>query len=184
MNNNLWSPDTYTQAYWVAAEAHQGHKVKGGDLPYIIHPSLVCMEVMAALRLEPGRDEELAVQCALLHDVIEDSDVTYEDLREQFGVAVADGVLALSKDETLPEDEQLVDSLRRIQQQQPEVGMVKLADRIANLRPPPAGWTPEKIRKYWEDAKLIYEMLHSASPHLAQRLHEKIDAYQAYLMAD
>jgi hypothetical protein len=62
--------------------------------------------------------------------------------------------------------------------------MVKLADRIANLRPPPAGWTPEKIRNYWEDAKLIYEILHYASPHLAQRLREKIDGYRAYLTTD
>jgi (p)ppGpp synthase/HD superfamily hydrolase len=184
MNHQPWSPDTYARACWFAAEAHQGHTIKDSDLPYIIHPSLVCMEVISALRFEPGRDEELAVQCALLHDVIEDSDVTYEDLRKEFGVAVAGGVLALSKDETLPEEEQLVDSLRRIQQQPPEIGMVKLADRIANLRPPPAGWTPEKIRKYWEDARLIYDMLHSASPHLAQRLHEKIDAYRACLTTD
>jgi (p)ppGpp synthase/HD superfamily hydrolase len=75
----------------------------------------------------------------------------------------------------------LVDSLRRIQQQPVEIWMVKLADRISNLRPPPSDWTPQKIRQYWEDAKLIYAMLPTASPHLAQRLAAKLEAYQAYL---
>jgi (p)ppGpp synthase/HD superfamily hydrolase len=176
-----WSPDLLTRAYWFAANAHQGGKIKGTALPYIVHPSLVALEVMAALRAEPGYDEELAVQCAILHDVIEDTPVTLEELRANFGDGVAEGVQALSKDERLPEDDQLADSLRRIQQQPPEIWMVKLADRIANLRPPPADWTAEKIRRYWEDAKGIYALLHSASPQLAQRLAEKIEAYRIYL---
>jgi (p)ppGpp synthase/HD superfamily hydrolase len=184
MSQPSFSPELYTRAYWFAAQAHQGHKIKGSDLPYIVHPSLVCMEVIAALRIETGRDEDLAVQCALLHDVIEDSEVTYEQLHDHFGQAVADGVLALSKDETLPDDQQLVDSLHRIAQQPPEIGMVKLADRIANLRPPPAMWTPAKIRSYWEDAQLIHRMIHPASPTLAARLAEKIQAYKAFVSAE
>jgi (p)ppGpp synthase/HD superfamily hydrolase len=184
MSQPSWSPDRYTRAYWFAAQAHQGHTVKGSDLPYIVHPSLVCMEVIAALRIETGRDENLAVQCALLHDVIEDSDVTYEQLRDHFGQGVADGVLALSKDETLPDDQQLVDSLHRITQQPPEIGMVKLADRISNLRPPPTTWTPAKIRSYWEDAQLIHRMIQPASPILATRLAEKIQQYEAFVSTE
>jgi guanosine-3',5'-bis(diphosphate) 3'-pyrophosphohydrolase len=184
MHQQSWSPDLYTRAYWFAAQAHLGQQIKGGDLPYIVHPSLVCMEVIAALRVEPGRDEDLAVQCALLHDVVEDSGVTYEQLRETFGVAVAEGVQALSKDESLPDDQQLVDSLRRIQQQPPEIGMVKLADRIANLRPPPADWTPAKIRSYWDAARLIHQLIQPASAYLAGRLADKIQAYRAFVPAE
>lgn len=183
MDDSTWSPERYTEAYWFAAEAHQGQTIPGTDLPYIVHPSLVCMEVIAALRAEPGRAEDLAVQCALLHDVIEDSGVTVDQLQLQFGAEVAAGVQALSKDPTLPETAQLADSLRRIEQQPPEVWLVKLADRIANLRPPPARWTPTKIQQYWEDARLIHAQLHRASPYLAGRLAAKIEAYRNYLPA-
>lgn len=181
MTNTAWSPERYTQAYWFAAQAHQGQTIRDTDLPYILHPSLVCMEVMAALRAEPGRNEDLAVQCALLHDVMEDSGVTADQLQLQFGSEVAAGVQALSKDPTLPETEQLADSLRRIQQQPPEIWLVKLADRIANLRLPPSRWTPTKIWRYWEDARLIHAQLHTASPYLAGRLAAKTDAYRTYL---
>ena len=176
-----WSAETYTQTYWFAAEAHQGGQIKGSTLPYIVHPSLVAMEVVAALRREPGHDEQLAIQCALLHDVLEDTAVTFAQLSARFGQDVADGVLALSKDDAVPKEEQITDSLRRIQQQPDEVWMVKLADRISDLIPPPADWTAERIRRYWEDANEIHATLQRASPHLAQRLADKIDAYCLYL---
>jgi (p)ppGpp synthase/HD superfamily hydrolase len=181
MSRTTWSADSYTRAQWFAAAAHQRGKIKGSELPYISHPNLVAMEVIAALRLEPDHDEELAVQCALLHDVVEDSPVTVAELAATFGQRVADGVHALSKDETLPEDQQLADSLRRIQQQPSEIWLVKLADRIVNLMPPPAGWTPQKIKRYWEDAQQIHNLLHRASPYLGGRLAAKIEAYRQYL---
>jgi (p)ppGpp synthase/HD superfamily hydrolase len=176
-----WSQDTYIEAYWFAANAHRGQTVPGTDLPYIIHPTLVALEVIAALDLEPGQNEDLAVQCALLHDVIEDSDVGLEQIRAGFGEAVAKGVLALSKDESLAKELRLEDSLRRIRLESREVWMVKLADRITNLRPPPQFWTGEEIARYREEALRIYETLKDASPALSTRLKARIDAYQAYL---
>ena len=118
-----WSQDNYTQAYRFAAQAHLGQKVPGTDLPYIMHLSFVSMEVIAALGVELGRDGNLAVQCALLHDVIEDTDVTFDQVEAAFGQAVAHGVLALSKDATIEKSRQMQDSLRRIQQQPREVWM-------------------------------------------------------------
>jgi (p)ppGpp synthase/HD superfamily hydrolase len=139
------------------------------------------MEVIAALDLEPGYDEDLAVQCALLHDVIEDGGVTYRQIRSSFGEAVARGVRALSKNEKLAKKLQLKDSLRRIRLEPPEVWMVKLADRISNLRPPPRFWTGDRIASYRKDALRICEAMKEASPALSDRLMAKIDAYQAYL---
>jgi (p)ppGpp synthase/HD superfamily hydrolase len=52
-----------------------------------MHVSFVSMEVMAALLHEPEQDGNLAVQCALLHDVIEDTGVSYEDVKDVFGTA-------------------------------------------------------------------------------------------------
>lgn len=177
MTDQTWSQESYLRAYRFAATAHQGQRVAGTDFPYLMHFSFVSMEVIAALRDEPGQDGELAVQCALLHDVIEDSGVTYEQVAREFGPAIAAGVLALSKDPALPKTEQMADSLRRIRQQPHEVWMVKLADRITNLQPPPAYWTREKIIAYHAEALQILEALGEASPSLAARLRQKIDAY-------
>jgi (p)ppGpp synthase/HD superfamily hydrolase len=69
--NVNWSQEVYTSAYRFAAEAHHGQLFPGTKLPYIMHVSFVSMEVLAALAQEPTRDGNLAVQCALLHDVIE-----------------------------------------------------------------------------------------------------------------
>lgn len=176
-----WSQDSYIKAYRFAAQAHRGQTVPGTDLPYIMHVSFVCMEVIAALHLEKGHDENLAVQCALLHDVIEDTDATYEQVQTGFGESVANGVLALSKDKALAKHLQLVDSLRRIRQQPQTVWMVKLADRITNLQPPPSHWTQDKIVHYQEEAVRIHQALKVASSLLASRLLTKIEDYKSYI---
>jgi (p)ppGpp synthase/HD superfamily hydrolase len=175
-----WSQETYARAYRFAAEAHQGQKYPGTELPYLLHVGLVCMETLAALGVERERDGDLALQCALLHDTIEDTPTTYEQLRDNFGAAVADGARALSKDETLEKSAQMADSLRRIREQPPEVWMVKLADRITNLQQPPSHWKPEKIARYRQEAQQIYDALHEASPFLAARLAQKIADYQQF----
>ncbi|NTU80585.1 MAG: bifunctional (p)ppGpp synthetase/guanosine-3',5'-bis(diphosphate) 3'-pyrophosphohydrolase, partial [Chloroflexales bacterium] len=90
---------------------------------------------------------------------------------------VADGVLALSKDEALPKDERMPDSLRRIQAQPHAVWLVKLADRIVNMQPPPKHWQGDKIAAYKDEAHAILAALGAASPLLAARLAAKIEAY-------
>jgi (p)ppGpp synthase/HD superfamily hydrolase len=179
MVKQIWSQEIYLQAWQFAAQAHQGQQVPGTDLPYIFHIGAVAMEIVSALAR--GRcvdDPDLAVQCALLHDVIEDTSVTYELLVEHFGVAVADGVQALSKDPHLPSKaEQMADSLHRIRQQPREVWMVKLADRIVNLQPPPPHWSKPKIVAYRQEAIKIVEVLGPADDYLAARLQAKIAVY-------
>ncbi len=167
----FWHQKAYTTAYQFAAEAHKSQLLPGSDLPYIVHVTLVAMEIMASLQFEPQHDGELAIQCALLHDVIEDTAVTYEQVSETFGKRVADGVLALSKNKCLEKTAQMEDSLLRIRQQMPEIRMVKLADRIINLQPPfPSHWNKEKIFRYRQEAITIYKALKDASPYLSRRL--------------
>ncbi|MCU0242942.1 MAG: HD domain-containing protein [Vicinamibacteria bacterium] len=172
-----WDPDVYLRTLRFAAEAHNGQTVPGTTLPYLVHVTLVCMEVQAALRAEPDCDQNLAVQCALLHDVLEDTAVSAERLEAEFGAAVKGGVLALSKDQALPKDQRITDSLHRIHDQPREVWMVKLADRIVNLQQPPAHWDAAKIAHYREDALTIHAQLQGASPTLAARLLAKIENY-------
>jgi (p)ppGpp synthase/HD superfamily hydrolase len=178
--NTAWSQSAYLKAYRFAADAHKGQEFPGTDLPYIMHISFVSMEIIAALNYEKDRDGDLAVQCALLHDVIEDTDVDYDEVKEKFGEEVADGVLALSKKDTIAKDKRMLDSLKRIKHQPHEVWMVKMADRITNLAKPPHYWGREKISRYRDEAVEIYNELSEASDYLSRRLIWKIHEYGKY----
>jgi (p)ppGpp synthase/HD superfamily hydrolase len=174
-----WSQDLYIKAYQYAAKAHNGQLLPGSELPYIVHLSFVSMEIMAALTEDYRKlDGNLAIQCALLHDTMEDAGISYYEICDVFGQRVADGVNALSKRSMFAtQKEKMIDSLVRIKTQPIEVWMVKLADRITNLMPPPAYWNEEKIENYREEAKLIYGELKDASEYLAFRLYMKIERY-------
>jgi (p)ppGpp synthase/HD superfamily hydrolase len=178
--NTPWTPDIYIAALRFAAKAHLGQHIPGTEIPYITHPVQVAQEVMAVIGVEGVTDPDLAVQCALLHDVIEDCGVTVETLEAEFGRGVATGVAALSKNESLASEEAMRDSLARIRKEPREVWMVKLADRISNLMPPPSYWTKEKCAAYREEARLILDALGEASPLLGRRLVEKIENYTRY----
>ena len=172
-----WSPDIYIKAYRFAAVAHNGQIVPGTDLPYIMHLSFVAMEVIGALGKEKGFDGNLAVQCALLHDTVEDTDTEIDELAEKFGSNVADGVAALTKTLWYRKKLQMADSIKRIRTQPREIWVVKMADRVTNLQPPPNHWTRDKINRYREEAIEIYKALKEGSPYLSDRLKRKIDGY-------
>ncbi|HUV59853.1 MAG TPA: HD domain-containing protein [Desulfatiglandales bacterium] len=184
-----WSQDTYIKAYKFAARAHWNQKMKqlvpGTNIPYLMHFSFVAMEVIAALEKDAGLDGNLAVQCALLHDTLEDTGTTYDQLFELFGAEVADGVAALTKGESIGENLskgqkkrlQMVESLEMIKKQPKEIWVVKMADRITNLQPPPPHWTQDKINRYREEACEIYEALKEGDQYLSKRLKEKIEGY-------
>jgi len=179
--HDCWSQEAYLKALRFAAEKHKGQLVPGTDWSYTVHLSMVCMEILAAFNQNPNLNGDLAIQAAILHDTIEDTDVTYEDLQSKFSQNVAEGVLALTKDTTLGKKEQMQDSLKRIKLQPKEIWMVKLADRITNLQPPPSYWDREKRKRYLEQAKLILDELRAGSEYLSNRLSEKIHDYQVYI---
>ena len=192
----MWDQDEYIKAWHFASAAHNQQLVPGTNNPYINHIGLVAMEVMAACSqpslaqsiIEQSTIEQpiieqptLAVLCALLHDTIEDTTTTYDDVVEHFGLEVAKGVLALTKDDALAtKQDKMIDSLKRIKQQPTAVWMVKLADRITNLQTPPAHWNKEKTNNYRTEAQLILTELGSANAFLGARLKSKIDDYQRY----
>ena len=177
--SSTFSRDLYMRAWHFAATRHLGQKVPSSELPYVTHVGAVAMEVLATLALEDFAEPDLAVACALLHDTVEDTETTPEQIATEFGPAIAAGVSALSKDDALPKNERMADSLRRILGQPREVWLVKLADRTVNMEPAPAHWSSEKRRAYQAQAIEIVEALGSASPSLAARLREKIARYES-----
>ena len=179
----MFSQEVYLKALAYASKAHGEQKTPKGH-PYVVHITSVAMEVIHACE-KSGLDEEksnLAIVCALLHDTIEDTDITYDDLYTHFSPEVADGVEALSKDKNLKtKKEQMQDSLEKLMNQPYEVQMVKLADRITNLSKPPKHWNNEKKKNYLGEAKFILSCLKNSNIHLSVRLEEKIKEYEEFM---
>jgi len=180
MQNN-WSQEKYIEAYRFAAEKHKNQLFPGTDWSYVVHLSMVSMEIIASFNHEPDVNGDLAVQAAILHDTIEDTDTTYEELQSKFGQKIAAGVLSLTKDLGIKKQDRMSDSLSRIKAQPKEIWMVKFADRITNLQPPPAYWDNEKKKQYLKQSQLIYDELRNASEYLSKRLEKKILDYRTYI---
>lgn len=89
--------DRYNQAWLFAARAHRNQALSGSPLPYLVHLGMVANELLAADR--DGAIERLGetLQIAVLHDTLEDTATSPEELRQQFGEFVCAGVQALSK---------------------------------------------------------------------------------------
>ena len=149
-------------------------KVKGTKLPYVVHLSNVAMEILMAAPHSKDFNLIYAIQAALLHDTIEDTETTFDEIKDRFGEDIAIAVLALSKDVKLPKGKQIPDSLARIKKLRKEVWAVKLADRITNLQPPPANWSREKTIKYLKESQTILDELKDGNQYLAKRLEDKI----------
>ncbi|MBA4144521.1 MAG: bifunctional (p)ppGpp synthetase/guanosine-3',5'-bis(diphosphate) 3'-pyrophosphohydrolase [Cytophaga sp.] len=186
MNNNKWSIDEIQNVWQLVSQLHDGQKYGGANegekIEYINHIGSVAFEVINALNHSEGMNSRLALTCALLHDSIEDTPFTFEKVKELFGEEIAQGVLALTKDDRM-EDKQakMADSLRRIKEQPKEVWAVKMADRIANLYAPPYYWTDDKKKAYIQEAEQILSELKEGNHYLAERLKSKIAAYHQYL---
>ena len=114
----------------MARRAHAGQIRNGsGGMPYIEHPQAV-----AALLAGHGYDDEV-LAAALLHDVVEDSDTTVEELRERFGDRVADLVAALSDDESIDDYRERKDEHReRVRAADGDAFAIYAADELTNVR--------------------------------------------------
>lgn len=121
------------RAYYVAKEAHRGQFRDSGEA-YFQHPFEVA-KILADLELDP-----ITIAAGLLHDVLEDTDMTTEQLEEQFGPTITllvDGVTKLSRIPFRTKEEQQAQSLRKMflaMAQDVRVVLIKLADRLHNMR--------------------------------------------------
>lgn len=145
------------QSYVVARDAHEGQTRSSGE-PYIIHPVAVA-RILAEMRLDLE-----TLQAALLHDVIEDCDVSKEDLEAKFGQAVAelvDGVSKLDKLKFRDRKEAQAENFRKMvlaMVQDIRVILIKLADRTHNMRTLGA-LRPDKKRRIARETLEIYAPL-------------------------
>ena len=143
-----------------SAQKHRVQRRKDAEeSAYINHP----IAVASVLLLEGGIDDLATLQAAILHDTVEDTQTSYEELVGRFGKDVADVVMELTDDKSLPKAERKLLQVTHAHKKSSSAVMVKLADKTCNLRDivdaPPAGWTVERKREYFDWAKQVVDAL-------------------------
>ncbi|MGE0756969.1 MAG: HD domain-containing protein [Pirellulaceae bacterium] len=123
------SATAWQKAASFAAARHDGQYRKDGRTPYVAHPMRVSLIILHKFEVR----DETALVAALLHDLLEDTTTDYDDVAEQFGVAVADAVAALTKDSRLPEDQRELAYDRQLTAASWQARLVKLADVCDNF---------------------------------------------------
>jgi (p)ppGpp synthase/HD superfamily hydrolase len=136
----------------MARTAHHNGVKRGRGLPYIIHPMEVCANLTAL-----GVDDQRLLAAALLHDVLEDcgEDSWSQPIKDTCGEDVYRLVVALTKPRGLSKIERYNFMIDQIQQSW-EVGLIKMADRLSNIRTiSTMTWTSGKKQDYLEEARSI-----------------------------
>jgi len=143
-----------------AAERHKNQRRKDAEAsPYINHP-IALAHFLATIG---GITDTTVLQAAVLHDIIEDTETTEEELRSRFGDAVTDIVLEVTDDKALPKQRRKQLQVEHAPQKSPGAALVKLADKICNLRDiataPPADWSLERRQEYFDWARNVVDGL-------------------------
>lgn len=138
-----------TRAADYAARQHLAQRRKGERAePYINHLT----EVAALLAEATDGGDVVLVMGGLLHDTLEDTDSTYEDLAQRFGPEVAALVAEVTDDKSLKKEDRKRLQVEKAAGKSPRARMLKIADKTSNLRSliesPPKGWTEERLRDY------------------------------------
>lgn len=152
-----------------AADKHRKQRRKDEDAsPYINHP-LALAQVLACEALET---DEYLVAAALLHDTVEDTDTTFEELEKHFGKRIAAIVREVTDDKSHSKEDRKRLQVEHAPTLSAEAKLVKLADKICNLRDinssPPAGWSLERKQGYFDWAKRVVDQMRGAHPRLEQ----------------
>lgn len=156
-----------------AAEKHRNQRRKDADgTPYINHP----IGVARILSHEGGITDIEVLQAALLHDTVEDTDTTPEELEAKFGPTVARIVQEVTDDKSLSKQERKRLQVEHAPHRSRQAKLVKLADKLYNLRDlnrcTPVGWSAERVQEYFVWASKVVKGLKGTNPILEEKLEE------------
>ena len=165
---------TLLRALAFAAERHSGQRRKDAAAsPYINHP-IALADVLA----NEGRVLDVVVlSAAMLHDVIEDTPTSADEIEARFGTRIATVVVEVSDDRSLDKATRKLRQIEHAPHLSPEAKLVKLADKICNLRDvasnQPVGWSSERKQEYFEWAKAVVDGVRGVHPEL-ERIFDEV----------
>ena len=138
-----------TRAYHFAAVKHVGQRRKGDAAePYMNHLT----EVAELVALATNGDDLDAIMAAVLHDTVEDTNATFDELTNAFGQRVSDLVAEVTDDKSLPKATRKLLQIEHAAQASPGAKIIKLADKTSNLRTLaaslPSDWSPVRRGEY------------------------------------
>lgn len=170
--------DEVKVAFLKAEDAHKKQTRYNGD-PYILHPLRVCIILIEELNL---RDKNSIIS-ALLHDAVEDSDISLEEIETLFGKKVAEYVKLLTKHKEYQSD---IDRQKKyfwhLKRSPKKVQIIKLADRLDNMRELETCTDLMKKRKYILDTSYNYlDWAKETKPYIAGELEDLIFKYREQL---
>lgn len=157
----------FIDAIAFAAHKHRDQRRKDAQAsPYINHP----IALARVLAVEGGVTERLALLGAVLHDTVEDTETTEEELVEHFGADVAGVVMEVTDDKSLPKGRRKELQIEHAPHMSRAAKLIKLADKTCNLRDvaqsPPVDWTLERRREYFDWARRVVDGLRDTDPTL------------------
>ena len=155
------------KALQFSALKHRNQRRKDIDAsPYINHPIS-----LADILCNEGHITDVEVICgALLHDTVEDTKTTPEELESEFGSAIKNIVMDVTDDKSLDKADRKQAQIDHAAHISDEAKLVKLADKISNLRDvsvnPPPNWSLQRRQEYFDWAKRVIDELRGINPHL------------------
>jgi (p)ppGpp synthase/HD superfamily hydrolase len=155
---SLTVQSTLFDAICFASHKHRFQKRKNADAtPYIDHP----LNVMRLVHDVGGISDQAILQAAVLHDTVEDTKTTLQEIEDVFGAAVAGIVLECTDDKTLTKEQRKLLQIKNAPHKSKAAKIVKLADKCHNLSSllddAPTTWDKERIQNYFSWARRVIE---------------------------
>lgn len=167
--------ERFFKALQFAARRHTSQRRKGGkDVPYINHP----IDVATQLVTVGGISDPAVLAAALLHDTVEDTDTTPQELEHEFGADVAALVAEVTDDDSLTSAERKLKQEVEAPTKSPRAKLIRLADKTCNVRDitnhPPPSWSIERRRAYFDWAGRVVAALGRVHPALEKDFAEAL----------
>lgn len=165
MTDQEYTQESYSyifRALSIAARYHRMQTRKSDNYPYINH-----LIDSAEILINKGSvDDENEIAAAILHDILEDTDISISTLMEHFNSLTIFILLLLTEDKSLSIEERRIATLRKLHHATDEVKRVKLADLCSNADQSPKGWCKKRLSEYYEYTDKLAEECKNASPSL------------------
>jgi len=159
LTTRLATPLEILSAAAFAAAKHRNQRRKDAEAsPYINHPI-----TLAELLASAGIEDMDVLQAALLHDTVEDTDTSFQELEKRFGKEVAGIVHEVTDNKSLPKEDRKRLQVEHASDMSRAAKLVKLADKICNLSDvtssPPVDWSLERKQQYFDWAKRVVDQM-------------------------